>query len=105
MALAVPLNQLPIHQKVLQAPTKSKPAELPAANPTRSFWINTPNANPLAREGSEGLLTSDVDVCIIGSGITGVSTAYHLAKTIESRGNDVSLRTLILDAREFCKFS
>lgn len=98
--LSVPLLQGDFAQQVLELPISTEiyqgirknnsqingaaesraSASLPVPNPTKSFWIDTPGANPLAKEGSEGILTSDADVCIIGSGITGVSAAYHLAE-------------------------
>ncbi|KAG6851625.1 hypothetical protein H0H87_000225, partial [Tephrocybe sp. NHM501043] len=53
------------------------------------------------KEGSEDDLTADADVCIIGAGITGVSSAYHLAKSlIEKEGK--GLKVAILEARDFC---
>ena len=74
------------------------PAGLPHPNPSKSFWIDSaPDANPLAREGSEGSLTSDADVCIIGSGMTGVSAAYALSKQTPG------LKVVILEARNFCQ--
>jgi len=80
---------------------------LPVDNPTKSFWLDTPGANPLADEGSIGPLTHEADVCIIGSGITGVSAAWHLSKMLEkedlaTRGS--RMRVVILEAREFCTF-
>ncbi|KAG6856520.1 hypothetical protein H0H87_003608 [Tephrocybe sp. NHM501043] len=74
---------------------------LPVPNSTHSFWINTPGANPLAKIGSKGELTDDADVCIIGSGITGVSAAYHLAKALRTQEIG-QVRAVILDARDFC---
>lgn len=82
-----------------------RPANLPSANPTRSFWTHSSsNANPLAREGSYGPLTTDADICIIGSGITGISVAYHLAEAVGNQtiDLDVPLRVVILEARDFC---
>jgi hypothetical protein len=38
--------------------------DLPVPNATKSFWINTPGANPLADEGSHGQFTPEADVCI-----------------------------------------
>jgi hypothetical protein len=76
-------------------------ASLPVANSTKSFWIHTPNANVLADAGSTGPLTEDADVCIIGSGMTGVSAAYHLAKSVEEE-DTVPLNVVVLEAREFC---
>jgi len=68
---SIPLNQFDAVQSV-QLPTSHTPANLPVPNPTKSFWLDSaPDANPLATEGSEGALTLDADICIIGSGITG----------------------------------
>ncbi|KAJ7210576.1 FAD dependent oxidoreductase-domain-containing protein [Mycena haematopus] len=87
-------------------PFVNKPADLPHLNPTHSFWLQ-PGANPLAEEGSTGALTDEAEVCIIGSGITGVSAAYHLANAVKSGTFPVphgktKVRAVILEAREFC---
>ncbi|KNZ78587.1 hypothetical protein J132_11157 [Termitomyces sp. J132] len=87
----------------LPAPKFDSYSGLPVVNSTRSFWIDTPGANPLAKEGSDGELSVDADVCIIGSGITGVSAAYHLAKGLDARGRGPS-KTVILEARDFCQY-
>lgn len=81
----------------------SQPAvSLPHANPTKSFWTHGAlDANPLAREGSKGLLTADTDVVIIGAGMTGVGTAYHFSQLLKDK--DLSLDIVILEARDFCK--
>lgn len=72
-------------------------ASLPVENSTHSYWLfSEPDVNPLAAAGSHGKLTEDADVCIIGSGMTGVSTAYHLSQT------NPNLKTVILEARDFC---
>jgi len=100
--LLVPLNVCAEHQRTLQLPTDHSPASLPVSNSTRSFWINSPGANPLAKEGSEGDLTADAEVCIIGSGITGVSAAYHLGNALAESGvSGEPLKTVILEARDF----
>ncbi|KAJ6582121.1 FAD dependent oxidoreductase [Mycena capillaripes] len=105
LSAAIPLQQFSISQKAFEA-QPPKPSSLPVPNPTRSFWIDTPGANPLAAEGSEGPFTDDADICIIGSGITGVSAAYHLSTAVErgdiARPADKPLRVLILEARDFC---
>ncbi len=69
---------------------------LPVDNPTKSFWLNTPGVNPLAEAGSTGELTQAADVCVIGSGITGVSIAWHLSNGPEKPS------IAIFEAREFC---
>lgn len=104
--LPIPANALANSQHAfeLQSEHDRDPAPLPVANSTKSFWINSPGANPLAGEGSEGPLTDDADVCIIGSGITGVSAAYHLGKELEGREGE-KLKAIILDARDFCESS
>ncbi|KAJ7148514.1 FAD dependent oxidoreductase [Mycena crocata] len=106
---AVPFSQFAASRKLFDAPTafpNPEPASLPVPNPSRSFWIDLPGANPLAAEGSDGPFTTDTDICIIGSGITGVSAAYHLSKALERgdipRSADNPLRVLILEARDFC---
>ena len=81
-----------------------KPASLPSQNPTHSYWTDSsPDANPLACEGSAGPLTTDADVCIIGSGFTGVGVAYHLSEAIAIDTQLQSpLKVVILEARDFC---
>ncbi|KAG8909555.1 hypothetical protein FRC00_009884, partial [Tulasnella sp. 408] len=83
-----------VAQKPLQA-------SLPHPNPTKSFWTDgEPGCNPLASEGSDAPIPEQVDVCIIGSGLTGVSCAYHLARMVES-GATASIKVVILEARDF----
>ena len=107
-SLPIPLNVLAEHQVILERPVDSKPAPLPVPNPTKSFWIDTPDANPLAKVGSDGALTQDADVCIIGSGITGVSAAYHISRLLTDRSLHASskpLKVTILEARDFCELT
>ncbi|KAI8985631.1 FAD dependent oxidoreductase [Trametes punicea] len=100
--LPVFLNVLAEQQTALQRPVESTPAPLPVPNATKSFWIDTPGANPLAKEGSQGQLTSDADIVIIGSGISGVSAAYHLSRLLADTGNaSKPLRIVIVEARDF----
>ncbi|KAF5319723.1 hypothetical protein D9619_008820 [Psilocybe cf. subviscida] len=87
----------------LAATTSSSPesgSRLPVANATKSFWIDTPGSNPLAEEGSSGELTRRSDVCIIGSGITGVSVAWHISQAWRHEQQKPSVT--IFEAREFC---
>lgn len=100
--LSVPVNVYANHQILADKITsKTHVSNLPSVNPTRSFWIDTPNANPLAAEGSTGPLTTDADICIIGSGITGISAAYHLSKMVSA--TDQPLKVVVLEARDFCE--
>lgn len=87
----------------LAATASSSPepgSRLPVANATKSFWIDTPGSNPLAEEGSTGELTRRSDVCIIGSGITGVSVAWHVSKAWRHELQKPTVT--IFEAREFC---
>lgn len=101
--LPVFLNVLAEHQEVFLLPPDGARTPLPVPNSTHSFWINTPGANPLAKEGSEGPLTADADIAIIGSGITGVSAAYHISRLLAETGDAAKpLKVVILEARDFC---
>ncbi len=95
--LSVPIHQLEKSEDVFKSLSYADHpvSSLPVANPTKSFWIDSPGANPLAKEGSVGDLTVEADVCIIGSGITGISAAYHLSRT-------AGLKVAVLEARDFC---
>src|ERR1700754_56081 len=94
MSLPVPLDVLSSSDALLRTypNPKPEPASLPVPNPTKSIWITKSSGdegsdpNPLANEGNEGPLTTEVDVVIIGSGISGVSAAFHLGRL--SRAED-----------------
>ena len=103
MALPIVTDAFEDSQRVLGLQVDHGPAPLPVANWTKSFWINAPGANPLATEGSEGPLSQDADVCIVGSGLTGVSAAYHLGRELEGQELTEKLKVVIVDARDFCE--
>ena len=100
--LSIPVLQWDASQQYLKqiGDSHNPVSPLPVPNSTQSFWLTTPGASPLAKEGSEGPLTTDADICIIGSGITGVSTAYHLARQLDQV--DRPIKAIILEARDFC---
>ncbi|KZV72829.1 FAD dependent oxidoreductase [Peniophora sp. CONT] len=101
-ALPIPLDQGPAVGRAVRNSANSLSASLPVTNPTKAFWTHsTPDCNPLAAEGSDGPLTAEADVCIIGSGITGVSIAYHLSNLIK-KGDSANPRVVIIEARDFC---
>jgi NADH dehydrogenase FAD-containing subunit len=84
----------------------STPVGLPKqGRTTSSYWLQD-GANPLAKQGATDNFThQDVDVVIIGSGITGISAAYHLVQRLKtdklSRAGE--FRIVVLEARNFCK--
>ncbi|KAL0069973.1 hypothetical protein AAF712_002870 [Marasmius tenuissimus] len=97
--LSVPLHVYGTSVDALSS-TPAPPASLPATNPTKSFWLD-PEDNPLAKQGSTGPFASDeVDICIIGSGITGISTLWHLVNGLKSRTKNTTV--MVLEARDFC---
>lgn len=99
--IPVPLNEFDTHQALFNNIKAGEPASLPVSNSTHSFWLHpSKEVNPLAKEGSDGPLNNDADLCIIGSGITGISAAYHISKMSEK-----PMKVVILEARDFCKFS
>jgi hypothetical protein len=82
---------------------ESASESFPVPNATRSFWMDGAGVNPLARAGSTGPLTTDADICVIGSGITGVSVAYHLSKLFGNNAmSQDALSVVVLEARDFC---
>ena len=78
---------------------------LPSSNSTNSFWLHlSPEDSPLANVGSTGSLTQDADICVIGSGITGVGVVWHLVKDFqESLEDSAKMKVVLLEARQFCK--
>ncbi|KAK7685832.1 hypothetical protein QCA50_011178 [Cerrena zonata] len=105
--LSVPLNAFGEYQAIFNIePEHLAQSPLPVPNSTKSFWFTDPDVSPSPKHGSEGPLTEDADICIIGSGITGVSAAYHLAKAFSegdaAKGLDRPVKAVILEAREFC---
>ena len=78
---------------------------LPSLNPTVSFWLHLPpEDSPFANVGSTGFLTEDADICVIGSGITGVGVVWHLVKDLQRSLKDgAKMKIVLLEARQFCK--
>ncbi|KAJ1660434.1 hypothetical protein IWQ61_000651 [Dispira simplex] len=70
---------------------------IPHPNPTRPFWLEN---NPLKIHRSTPYLPQKVDVVIIGSGISGAATAYHLLD--QAAKANLTLEILVLEAREAC---
>ncbi|KAF6756557.1 FAD dependent oxidoreductase-domain-containing protein [Ephemerocybe angulata] len=87
---------------LIPIPLPTKPVSLPVDAPTKGFWTHSPGANELAREGAEGEVVRDADVVVVGSGLTGVSAAYHLARKIGKGLEGERRRVVVLEARDFC---
>lgn len=78
----------------------SKPQErtqiLPVDNATVPYWRTELHALDKHRTTEE--LPTECDIAIIGAGMTGVSTAYHISKLAGDRTPSV----VILEARQLC---
>ena len=59
----------------------------------KSYWIDS--INKTKKEFSKLKEDLTTDVCIIGGGLTGLSTAYYLSKT--------NLKTIILEKYKICE--
>lgn len=72
-------------------------AELPSKTPTTSFWHSEPSEFLLDHHTTPDL-PSYADIVIVGSGLTGASSARYLAE--DQRAGESSI--VMLDAREAC---
>ena len=72
------------------------PVMLPQANPTISYWQDPPDAD-VANYLSTENVPEIADTVIIGSGITGASTAYGLLSSGRAAG-----KLVMLEARQAC---
>lgn len=73
--------------------------QLPVQSSTRSFWQDQTHELSLSNDSNIDNIPEDCDIAIIGGGYAGVSTAYHLLKTVP---NPTSLKILLLEARDAC---
>ncbi|CAO1619569.1 unnamed protein product [Parajaminaea phylloscopi] len=96
----------PALPQFLPFPDASPPAPLPTSHGALpSYWLET-SASPGTDHGvydgsteAEGAAWSpEVDVAIIGSGITGISSVYHLVQRLPASVK----RVAVFEARDFC---
>jgi hypothetical protein len=73
---------------------------LPVPNHTLSYWRS--ELHPIDSYCSSEDLPSSCDIAIIGAGMTGVSTAYHLSRLHAANPSVQKPSIVILDAREVC---
>jgi len=67
---------------------------LPVPNPIKPYWLSEPHK--LAEFRSTTDLPAACDIAIIGSGMAGITTAYHLLR------HNKRSRIVILEARQLC---
>ena len=85
-----------------------QPSGLPSTNPSPSFWHSEPSSKLLGYRSTVDL-PQEVDIAVIGSGISGVSVVYHLLEGLEKKKKpeDGTVKNkpttvLVLEAREVC---
>jgi glycerol-3-phosphate dehydrogenase len=71
-------------------------SKFPVANPTASFWLTQPHH--LASYRSSETTPEECDIAIIGTGLAGVSTAYHILAN--HKGTEPKI--VLFDARQAC---
>jgi ribulose 1,5-bisphosphate synthetase/thiazole synthase len=67
----------------------------PVANPTHPYWRS--ELHEIDSHRSTAKLPQECDVLIVGAGLSGVSTAYHLLND-----NPSPPAVVLLEAREIC---
>jgi hypothetical protein len=72
----------------------------PVPNHTLSYWRS--ELHPIDSYCSSEDLPPSCDIAIIGAGMTGVSTAYHLSRLHSANPSGKKPSIVILDAREVC---
>ena len=72
----------------------------PEPNHTFSYWRS--ELHPIDSYCSSEELPQSCDIAIIGAGMTGVSTAYHLSRLHAADPSGKKPSIVILDAREVC---
>lgn len=71
--------------------------KLPVPNPTDSFWLTSPHH--LASYRSSDTTPEKCDIAIIGTGLSGVATAYHILKECEGGPEP---KIVLFEARQAC---
>ncbi|TQV91056.1 FAD dependent oxidoreductase [Cordyceps javanica] len=70
----------------------------PVPNPTASYWLSEPHE--LADFCSAATVPEQVDIAIIGTGLAGVATAYHILKSSDAKQKRPSVA--LIEARGAC---
>jgi len=69
----------------------------PVPNPTTPYWLSQPHE--LASFRSSDQVPEDCDVAIIGTGMAGVTTAYHILSGLNQSSRP---KVVLLEARQAC---
>ena len=73
----------------------------PHPKPSLSFWLQGTRNNPLIGHRTTKTIPTDADVVIVGAGMSGAATAYHLFEAHDTARGDLP-KVVVLEAREAC---
>lgn len=102
------LRRVAMPQQPLNIEPTSSSQILPVPDPIPSYWLSAPSPHANLRSTPE--LPEQCDIAIIGTGMSGVLTAYHIlqnssALSLKQDKSDVATKVpkiVILDARQLC---
>jgi hypothetical protein len=104
--IGVPIGRHDDHDRLIETLEVPRTLQdiLPIQNPTQPIWLDITDdpEYDLAKAGSTGSLSADADICIIGSGSSGISAAYHLSRLLKNN-NGSNISVVLLEARNFCE--
>lgn len=78
--------------------SKKSQSGFPVENPMTSYWLRNPD--PLAAYSSSESVPEHCDIAIIGTGLAGVATAYHILSDPSTAAKSPTV--VLLEAREVC---
>lgn len=96
-------SSTPNPSSTIPPPSKQPHDYLPVPNPMPSYWLQQPH--PYATLRTTPSLPTTCDIAIIGSGMAGVLTAYHILQSCHKRyltAGEPMPRVVLLDARDLC---
>ncbi|KAI4944286.1 hypothetical protein J4E91_008843 [Alternaria rosae] len=96
-------SSTPNPSSTISPPSKQPHDYLPVSNPMPSYWLQQPH--PYATLRTTPSLPTTCDIAIIGSGMAGVLTAYHILQSCHKRAlatGEPMPRVVLLDARDLC---
>jgi glycine/D-amino acid oxidase-like deaminating enzyme len=99
-------NHIPGHDHDNEASNSKQPSFqqlLPVPNPVTSYWLKSPHRYANLRTTEE--LPEECDIAIIGSGMAGIMTAYHVLQSshLEHKmSGKKKPNVVLLEARQLC---
>ena len=92
---------LPVPARKMHPITDGSGVGFPHPNPSLSFWLQGTRNNSLIGHRTTETIPDYVDVVIIGAGMSGAATAYHLFKGHDPVGGPLP-KVVMIEAREAC---